>query len=167
MIIKRSFPAPVPAEIVPHTLYLGTEHQAFVHNCRLVRLKPIDFPPGSLQLGPMSPQASTVPIPPFLERLGHSLLIDNQVGDHFFDAGHPLLQLLVLLGHRFPLERQMSAQAISLEDKIRQPWIFPLPPSSTFVPPRQRHIATLMSLRPLGRHNAALGDCRQPKKTIG
>ena len=167
MIIKQSFPVPVPAEIVPHTLYLGTEHQTFIHNRRLVRLETINLPPGSLQLSPMTSQASTVLVPTLLERLGHGLLIDNEVGHHFLDARHPLLQLLIFLDHDLTLERQTLAQAISPEDKICQPWIFPPPPSSTFIPPRRWRIVTLLSLHPLGRHNAALGDCRQPKKTVG
>ena len=42
-------------------------------------------------------------VPSFLERLRHGLLVDDQVGDHFFHTAHPLLELLVLLGHGLPL----------------------------------------------------------------
>ena len=105
MIIKQSFPVPVPAEIVPHTLYQGTEHQKFLHDCSLVSLETVNLPPGCLQLSSMTPQAPAVPVPTFLECLGYCLLVDDQVGDHLFDAGHPLLEFLVLLSHRFPLER--------------------------------------------------------------
>ena len=141
--------------------------RALLHDCRLVRLETIDLPPGSLQLGSMAPQASAMLVASLLERLSHRLLVHDQISDHFFDAGHPLLQLLILLGYSLLLERQTLAQTISPKDKIRQPWIFPLPPLSTFVPPRRRRTVTLSSLCPSERHGAALGDCRQPKKTIG
>ena len=52
-------------------------------------------------------QTSTVPVPTFLERFGHSLLVDNQVGNHFLHAAHPLFELLILLGHGLPLKRQI------------------------------------------------------------
>ena len=48
VIIKRSLQNLEPAEIIPHTPYLGSEHRAFVHNCRLVCLKMIDLPPRGL-----------------------------------------------------------------------------------------------------------------------
>ena len=54
-------------------------------------------------------------VPTFLERLRHGLLVDDQVGDHFLHAAHPLLELLVLLGHSFPLEGQI----ISLDDNVK------------------------------------------------
>ena len=48
-----------------------------------------------------------MPVPTFLECLGHGLLVNNQVGDHLLHAAHPFLELLVLLGHRLPLEGQI------------------------------------------------------------
>ena len=52
-------------------------------------------------------QTPAVPVPSFLERLRHGLLVDDQVSDHFLYTAHPLLELLVLLGHGFPLEGQI------------------------------------------------------------
>ena len=52
-------------------------------------------------------QTPAVPVPTFLEHLGHSLLIDNQVGNHFLHTAHSLLELLVFLGHGLPLEGQI------------------------------------------------------------
>ena len=48
-----------------------------------------------------------MPVPSFLECLCHGLLVDNQVGDHFLHTTHPLLELLVLLGHGLPLRGQI------------------------------------------------------------
>ena len=48
-----------------------------------------------------------MPVPTFLERLGHGLLVDNQVGNHFLHAAHPPFELLVLLGHGLSLEGQI------------------------------------------------------------
>ena len=52
-------------------------------------------------------QASAVTVPTFLERLHHSLLVNNQVSDHFLHTAHPLLEVLVFLGHGLLLERQI------------------------------------------------------------
>ena len=52
-------------------------------------------------------QTSAVPVPSLLERLRHGLLVDDQVGNHFFHAAHPLLELLILLGHGLPLKGQI------------------------------------------------------------
>ena len=101
--IKKSLPEPGPAEIVPHALYLSPEHRTFVHDGRLVGLKAFNVPPSGVYNGSMPFQTPAVPVPTFLERLGHSLLINNQVGDHFLHAAHPLLEFLVFLGHGFPL----------------------------------------------------------------
>ena len=54
-------------------------------------------------------------VPAFLERLRHSLLVDDQIGDHFFHAAHSLLELLVLLGHGLPLKGQI----ISLDYNVK------------------------------------------------
>ena len=48
-----------------------------------------------------------MPVSSLLERLRHGLLVDDQVGHHLLYTAHPLLKLLVLLGHRFPLEGQV------------------------------------------------------------
>ena len=48
-----------------------------------------------------------MPVPTLLERLRHGLLVYDQIGDHFLHAAHPLLELLVLLGHGLPLEGQI------------------------------------------------------------
>ena len=63
--------------------------------------------PSGVQIGSMPLQTPAVPIPSFLERLCHGLLIDDQIGDHFLDPAHPLLELLVFLGHGLPLEGQI------------------------------------------------------------
>ena len=52
-------------------------------------------------------QASTVTVSTLLERLCHSLLVDNQVSDHFLHTAHPLPELLVFLDHNLSLERQI------------------------------------------------------------
>ena len=44
-------------------------------------------------------------VPMFLEHFHHGLLVNDQVGDHFLHAAHLFLDLLVFLGHGFPLER--------------------------------------------------------------
>ena len=50
-----------------------------------------------------------------LERLGHGLLVNDQVGHHFLHAAHPLLELLVFLDHGLPLEGQI----ISLDYNVK------------------------------------------------
>ena len=60
-------------------------------------------------------QAPTVPVPTFLKHFGHSLLIDDQVGNHFFYPAHLLLELLVLLGHSLPLKGRI----ISLDHNVK------------------------------------------------
>ena len=82
---------------------LGLEHRTLINDSGLVDLEMINLPLSGVQIGSMPFQTPTVPVPTFLERLGHSLLIDNQVGNHFLHAAHPLLELLVFLGHGFPL----------------------------------------------------------------
>ena len=71
--------------------------------------------PSGVQIGSMPLQTPAVPIPSFLERLRHGLLIDDQIGDHLLHAAHPLLELLVLLGHSLPLEGQI----ISLDCNVK------------------------------------------------
>ena len=61
-------------------------------------------------------QTPAVPVPSFLERFRHGLLVDDQVGDHFLHAAHPLLELLVLLGNGLPLKRQI----ISLDYNVQR-----------------------------------------------
>ena len=56
-----------------------------------------------------------MPVPSLLERLRHGLLVDDQVGDHLLYAAHPLLELLVLLGHHLSLKRQI----ISLDYNVK------------------------------------------------
>ena len=53
-----------------------------------------------------------MPVPTFLERFGHRLLVDDQVvddqvSDHLLHTAHPLLELLVFLYHDFLLEGQI------------------------------------------------------------
>ena len=48
-----------------------------------------------------------MPVPSFLERFRHGLLIDYQVGDHLLYAAHPFLELLVLFGHGLSLQGQI------------------------------------------------------------
>ena len=50
-----------------------------------------------------------------LERLRHGLLVDDQIGDHFFHPAHPLLELLVFLSHGLPLKGQI----VSLDYSIK------------------------------------------------
>ena len=52
-------------------------------------------------------QTPAVPVPTFLERLRHGLLVNDQVSDHFLHAAHPLPELFILLGHGLPLEGQI------------------------------------------------------------
>ena len=52
-------------------------------------------------------EAPAVLVPSFLECLHHGLLVDDQVCDHLLHATQPLLELLVLPGHSFVLERQI------------------------------------------------------------
>ena len=103
--IKKFFPEPGPAEIVPHALYLGLEHRTLVNDGGLVDLEAIDLLPGGIQLSPVPFQAPAVTVPTFLEHFPHGLLVHDQVGDHFLHAAHSFLELLVLLGYSFPLER--------------------------------------------------------------
>ena len=60
-------------------------------------------------------QTPAVPVPSLLERLHHGLLIDDQVGNHFLYAAHPLLELLVLLGHGLSL----YGQIVSLDFSVK------------------------------------------------
>ena len=103
--IKKFFPEPGPAEIVPHTLYPGPEHRALVDNGGLVDLEAVNLPPNCIQFSPMPFQAPVVTVSTFLERFHHGLLIDDQVSHHFLHTAHPFLELLVFLGHGLPLER--------------------------------------------------------------
>ena len=57
----------------------------------------------SMTIGPMPFQTPAVSVSALLERLRHSLLVDDQIGDHLLYAAHPLLEFLVLLGHSLPL----------------------------------------------------------------
>ena len=59
------------------------------------------------------------------------------------------------------------ASTITSKDKTRQPWSSPPRAWSTSFPPGPRSTLTPLSRHPLARHNLALGDCRQPKKTVG
>ena len=86
MIIKRSFPVPVPAEIIPHTLYLGPKHRALIDDGGLVRLQTIDLPPNGIQLSPVPFQATAVSVSSLLKRFSYSLLVDDQICDHLFYA---------------------------------------------------------------------------------
>ena len=86
---------------------MGPEYRTLVHDGGLVDLEAVNFPPSSVQISSMPFQTPTVPVPSFLERLGHGLLVDDQVGNHFFHTAHPLLELLVLLGHGLPLKGQI------------------------------------------------------------
>ena len=52
----------------------------------------------------MTTQTPAVSVPTLLEHLGHCLLVDNQICDHLLYTQHSLLELLVLLGHRFVLQ---------------------------------------------------------------
>ena len=56
-----------------------------------------------------------MPVPMFLERLRHGLLVNDQVGNHLLHAAHPLLELLVLLDHGLPLKGQI----ISLDYNVK------------------------------------------------
>ena len=88
-----------------HTLYLGPEHRALINDGGLVDLEVVNFPPNYIQLSPMPFQAPTVTVSTFLEHFHHGLLIDNQISNHFLNATHPFLELLVFLDHSLPLER--------------------------------------------------------------
>ena len=61
-------------------------------------------------------QTPAVTVPTFLEHFRHGLLINDQVGDHFLYAAHPLLELLVFLDHDLPLEGQI----VSLDYNIQR-----------------------------------------------
>ena len=52
-------------------------------------------------------QAPAVSVPSLLERLGHGLLVNYQISDHFLHPAYPLFELIVLLGHGLPLEGQI------------------------------------------------------------
>ena len=56
-----------------------------------------------------------MPVPTLLERLSHSLLVDDQIGDHLLHAAHPLLELLVLLGHGLLLYGQIVSLNYSVK----------------------------------------------------
>ena len=45
----------------------------------------------------MTVKATTVPVPSDVEQHCYGLLVDNQVGNHSFDTGNPLLELLILI----------------------------------------------------------------------
>ena len=60
-------------------------------------------------------QTPAVPVPTFLERFCHGLLIDDQVSHHLLYTAHPFLELLVFLGHGHPLEGQI----ISLDYNVK------------------------------------------------
>ena len=57
-----------------------------------------------------------MPVPTFLERLSHGLLINDQIGNHLFHAAHPFLELLVLLDDGLPLEGQI----VSLDYNVQK-----------------------------------------------
>ena len=61
-------------------------------------------------------QTPAVPVPTFLERFSHGLLVNYQVGNHFLHAAHPSLELLILLDHGLPLKGQI----ISLDYNIQR-----------------------------------------------
>ena len=61
-------------------------------------------------------QTPAVPVPSFLERLRHGLLVDDQIGDHFLHTAHPPLELLVFLGHSLLLKGQI----ISLDYNVKR-----------------------------------------------
>ena len=94
---------------------MSPEHRTLVHNGGLVGLETTDLPSSSVQIGPVPFQTPAVSVSSLLERLRHGLLVDDQVGDHFFYAAHPLLELLVLLGHGLPL----LGQIISLDENVK------------------------------------------------
>ena len=50
-----------------------------------------------------------------LEHLRYGLLVDDQVGNHLLHTAHPLLGLLVLLGHSLLLEGQI----VSLDYSVK------------------------------------------------
>ena len=86
---------------------MGPEHRALVNDGGLVGLEAVNFPPRRVQLSPMPFQAPAVSVSTFLEHLHHGLLVNDQIHNHLLHTAHPLLELLVLLGHRFALEEQI------------------------------------------------------------
>ena len=94
---------------------MSPEHRTLVHDGGLVVLEADYVFPSGVQIGSMPFQTPAVPVPSFLERLRHGLLVDDQVGDHFLHAAHPLLELLVLFGHGLTLKGQI----ISLDYNVK------------------------------------------------
>ena len=64
-----------------------------------------------------------------------------------------------------PKDRSL-ASTIMPKDKTHQPWSSPPRAWSTSFLPGLRSTSTPLWPRPLERHNSALGDCRQLKKTV-
>ena len=83
------------------------------------------------------------------------------------------MPLILFLSSSFSLVTASRYKVRSLapttasKDKTRQPWSSPPRAWSTSFPPKRQNTWTPLSPRPSERHSSALGDCRQPKKTVG
>ena len=118
---KRGFHNAPPAEIVPHTLYLGAKNLTLIHQDLDVVVMLVLGPPKGSQCSPVSFKASTMPIPSGHKKSHHGLLVNYQVGNHPFNASNSLLQLDPLL-QTIPLVSVL----VSHQTMRTNTWTYPL-----------------------------------------